>query len=178
MNKQQIHLPAGKTLGGGSAINYLAYVRGAASDYNEWQQSFGADGWSYNDVLPYFKKSECCQCLESVEREFHGVEGPLPVSIRNPRNPMVTDFINACVQAGYTKLDYNGKDIAGAAYFQTTSIKGERASTAFAFLNPSMHRKNLTVVTDAHVTRILFSKDGTKAIGNAPFINIINCFAF
>ena len=98
LKKQQVHLPQGRTLGGGSSINYMAYVRGAAADFDEWE-ALGAEGWGYKDVLPYFKKSEGCQCLNDPNVAFncHGRDGPLAVSIREPRNPIATSFVNACM---------------------------------------------------------------------------------
>lgn len=157
---RKLQWPRGKVLGGCSSLNGLLYVRGQAEDYNRWQE-LGNNGWSYKDVLPYFKKSEDQQ---RGECEYHGVNGPLKVSDLRLHRPIAEKFINAAIEAGIPKNnDYNGVKQEGVGYFQQTAYKGLRWSTAKGFLKPIKKRNNLTVIVKAHVNKILF--DGRKAIG-------------
>ncbi len=152
--------PKGKVLGGSSSINGLLYVRGQAADYDGWAQ-MGARGWSWDDVLPYFKKSENQQ---RGADEFHGKGGPLSVSDFPEEHPVSKAIIDACVEAGVrAKPDLNDGDQEGASFFQVTQKNGQRCSTAVAFLHPAMGRSNLQVETRAMTTRILF--EGKKAVG-------------
>ncbi|OJW70305.1 MAG: choline dehydrogenase [Sphingomonadales bacterium 63-6] len=152
--------PKGKVLGGSSSINGLLYVRGQAADYDGWAQ-MGAQGWSWDDCLPYFMKSEDQQ---RGADEFHGKGGPLTVSDFPEEHPVSKALVEACVEAGVpAKHDLNDGDQEGASFFQVTQRNGMRCSTAVAFLHPAMGRSNLQVETRAMTTRILF--DGKKAIG-------------
>src|SRR3954451_9509359 len=153
----------GKMLGGSSGINYMAYVRGHPGDFDAWAAG-GADGWSYDDVLPYFTKSEGLVPSEAIplDLEVHNTEGPLGVSVRNPVVPGAQAFVDAAVATGIPLGDYNGRDRGGAAgvvsLFQTTTRDGKRASTYHAFLEGEPEqRPNLTIVTAAQATRVLFS---------------------
>src|SRR5690606_9141867 len=148
-----IPIPRGKVLGGSSSINGMLYVRGQRQDYDVWAQ-LGCRGWSFEDVLPYFKKSEN---NERGASELRGVGGPLDVTELTMRNPVCDAFIAAAEQVGLPKNDdYNGWEQEGICYSQVTVKNGRRASTARAFLKPAMKRPNLKVETDAHTTRILF----------------------
>jgi choline dehydrogenase len=152
--------PKGKVLGGSSSINGLLYVRGQAADYDNWAQ-MGARGWSWDDVLPYFRKS---QTQQRGACDYHGGEGPLHVSDFPEQHPVSAALVEACVQAGVrAKPDLNDGDQEGCSFFQATMKNGQRVSTAVAFLHPAMGRSNLRVETRAMTTRILF--DGKRAIG-------------
>ena len=150
----------GKVLGGSSSINFMMYVRGNPHDYDHWRL-LGNSGWSYQDVLPYFKKSEHQQRGAS---EFHGINGELSVTDLITPADVSQRFVDACVAMGYDyNPDFNGPQQEGAGPYQLTVKDGKRHSTAAAFLLPILHRPNLTVTTGALVTRLLF--DGTRAVG-------------
>jgi choline dehydrogenase len=152
--------PKGKVLGGSSSINGLLYVRGQAADYDGWAQ-MGARGWSWSEVLPYFRKS---QNQERGECEFHGAGGPLNVSDFPDEHPVSAALVEACVQAGIPyKKDLNDGNQEGVSFFQMTAKNGRRHSAAVAYLHPAMKRPNLTVEKRAMATRILFQ--GKKAVG-------------
>jgi choline dehydrogenase-like flavoprotein len=156
-------VPRGKMLGGSSGINYMAYVRGHPGDFDKWEE-MGATGWSFEDVLPYFKKSEDLTPSNEivVDSEAHGRGGPLGVSVRSPVIPASRDFVSAAEASGIPRGDYNGMSRGGpegvASLFQTTTRNGMRSSTYRAFLQGSAEeRSNLKVITNAHVTRVLLS---------------------
>ncbi len=166
-------VPRGKMLGGSSGLNYMAYVRGHPGDFNAWAEG-GATGWSYDDVLPYFIKSEDLKPSNeiSIDSEAHGTGGPLGVSVRSPVIPAARDFVKAAGATGIPAGDYNGRDRGGpagvASLFQTTTRNGMRSSTYRAFLQGETEsRANLTIITHAHVTRVLLSdgNDDLKATG-------------
>ncbi|NWG53167.1 MAG: choline dehydrogenase [Hydrogenophilaceae bacterium] len=160
LNNRRIIQPRGKVLGGSSSINGLIYMRGQREDYDQWRQ-MGAVGWSYDDVLPYFRRAER-QCRGGDAH--HGDAGPLPVSDQSEPHPLCDAFIAAAQEAGFPRNDdFNGATQEGAGYYQTTSRRGLRVSAAVAYLNPAKRRANLTIVTRAHATRIVF--DGRAAIG-------------
>ncbi|MFY0611673.1 MAG: choline dehydrogenase [Hyphomicrobiaceae bacterium] len=143
--------PRGRVLGGTSAINGLLYVRGQKQDYDMWRQ-LGNAGWSYQDVLPYFRKAED---NERGEDDLHGAGGPLGVSDVRMNNPICEAYIAACVQAGIPATkDFNGAEQEGAGYYQLTTKNGRRSSTGVAYLKPAMARRNLTVITDANVSKL------------------------
>jgi choline dehydrogenase-like flavoprotein len=157
---KRAYLPRGKMLGGSSSMNAMVYIRGNRADYDGWAAG-GAQGWSYNDVLPYFRKSET---NERGEDQFHGALGPLSVCEGRSRNPLMDAFVQAGVQAGYeANPDFNGDKQDGVGLYQNTQRNGMRCSAAVAYLHPAMARPNLTVITDALTTRILF--DGKRASG-------------
>ncbi len=159
--KTTVFWPRGKVLGGSSALNGVIYVRGARQDYDNWAYN-GAAGWSYDEVLPFFKKSED---FEDGPSEYHGSGGPLPVArIHNP-NPATLAWLEACAEYGLPlNEDFNGADILGAGLTHLTVRNGRRASTWVSFVLPVLDSPLLTVITGAHVTRLLF--DGTgRAIG-------------
>jgi choline dehydrogenase len=151
--------PRGKVLGGSSSINGLLYVRGQHEDYDRWRQQ-GNSGWGYDDVLPYFRKAEHQQ---RGADDFHGVDGPLPVSDLGHPDPLSAAFIAAAAESGLPlNPDFNGASQEGAGFFQTTTRYGRRASTAVAYLRPAKGRKNLHVETSALAQRIVF--DGRRAV--------------
>jgi choline dehydrogenase len=159
--KTTVFWPRGKVLGGSSALNGVIYVRGARQDYDNWAYN-GAAGWSYDEVLPFFKKSED---FEDGPSEYHGTGGPLPVTrIHNP-NPATVAWIEACAEYGLPlNDDFNGANILGAGLTQLTARNGRRASAWISFVLPVLDSPLLTVITGAHVRRLLF--DGTgRAIG-------------
>ena len=152
--------PKGKVLGGSSSINGLLYIRGQAADYDGWRQ-MGCEGWSYSDVLPYFRKSEH---QERGANEHHATGGPLNVSDITEQHPMSAVMLDACAEAGIPRSDdINTGKQEGVTWFQATVKNGRRHSTAVGYLHGVMGRPNLTVETEAHTTRILL--EGKKATG-------------
>ena len=155
-----IPIPRGKLLGGSSAINGLVYVRGNKLDYDTWAQ-MGNTGWSYDDVLPFFKKMENYQ---GELTEVRGGDGPLKVSEVTDRNPIYDGlFKSAEANDIPVNKDYNGDDQEGMSYTQTTIYKGERMSAKVAYLSPIKSRKNLTIITNSLVTKLLFK--GKQCVG-------------
>ena len=160
LNNRKIFCPRGKVLGGSSSINIMIYMRGNPHDYDHWQE-LGNPGWSYQDVLPYFKKSEHQQRGAS---EFHGVDGELSVTDLIAPAVVSQRFVDAAVALGYDhNPDVNGAQQEGVGLYQLTIKDGKRHSTAAAFLVPILDRPNLTVTTGALVTRLLF--EGTRTVG-------------
>ncbi|HLW73434.1 MAG TPA: choline dehydrogenase [Gammaproteobacteria bacterium] len=152
--------PRGRVLGGSSAINAQIYTRGQPSDYDGWSVA-GCRGWSYKDVLPYFRRSEANVELRD---EYHGNEGPLPVSDSVTDNPMQRVFLKAAEQAGFQENgDFNGAVQEGVGVYQVTQRGGERWSAARAYLETARARPNLEVLTGARALKILF--EGTRAMG-------------
>lgn len=157
---RSIDWPRGKVLGGCSSLNGLLYVRGQREDYDRWAE-LGNAGWSYQDVLPYFRKSED---QEHGANEYHGVGGPLKVSDLRLRRPIADHFIAAAQETGIPfNDDYNGATQEGVGYFQQTAYKGLRWSTAKGFLKPVRDRRNLIVQTRAQTRKVLFK--GREAVG-------------
>jgi choline dehydrogenase len=157
-----ISWPRGKSLGGSSAINGMLYVRGLAYDYDLWRQ-MGNTGWSYEDVLPYFRKS---QTQTRGGDEFNGSDGPLTVSDVIVRDPLSDAMIKAVKSNGVPEnKDFNGGTQEGVGYYQQTTKNGQRASTAKAFLDPIRKRRNLTVEINALTTNLVF--EGKRATGVA-----------
>ena len=166
LNGREMNYPRGKTLGGSSSINGLLYIRGQSNDYDYWRQ-LGNVGWSWNDVLPYFKKAEN---QERGESEFHGVGGPLSVSDQRIKLKLLDTFMDAAEEFGIPKTkDFNTGVTEGCGYFQVTEKNGLRCSTAVGYLNPAKKRKNLKIVTRAHVKNIEF--ENNKAIAVNYWIN-------
>jgi choline dehydrogenase len=152
MNGRKIYWPRGKTLGGSSSINGLIYIRGQREDYDDWAAQ-GNVGWSYQDVLPYFRKSEH---NERGADAFHGVNGPLRVSNIKHKNALIESFIEGAQEQGVPRTDdFNGAEQRGAGYYQLTTWKGWRWSTAKGYLKPVRSRQNLTVLTEAHTMKVL-----------------------
>jgi choline dehydrogenase len=160
LNNRQIIQPRGKVLGGSSSINGLLYIRGQPADFDHWRQ-LGNSGWSFEDVLPYFRRAED---QARGEDALHGVGGPLAVSDVCEPHPLCEAFIAAAQQAGFARNDdFNGPTQEGAGYFQLTARRGRRCSTAVGYLGQARRRPNLAVVSNALASRILFS--GRRAIG-------------
>jgi choline dehydrogenase len=160
LNGRRIIQPRGKVLGGSSSINGLLYIRGQAQDFDHWRQ-LGNAGWSFEDVLPYFRRAEDQQRGADA---FHGVGGPLAVSDVSEPHPLCEAFLTAVEQAGLPRNDdFNGPTQEGAGYYQLTARNGRRWSTAVGYLRPARRRHNLAVVSNALTTRILF--EGRRAIG-------------
>lgn len=162
LNGRRGYQPRGKTMGGSGSINAMLYVRGNRIDYDNWAAE-GNSGWSYDDVLPYFKKSEN---NETLGGEFHGKGGPLNVAeLCNP-SPMGNVFIEAASQMQIPpSQDYNGAEQLGTHNFQVNQINGERCSAAKGYITPNLNRPNLKVITHALTEKILF--EGKKAVAVA-----------
>jgi choline dehydrogenase len=161
MNGRRMYQPRGRTLGGSSSVNAMVYMRGQPADYDHWRQ-LGNAGWSYADVLPYFKKAEH---NERLNDEFHGQDGPLNVAERPYNNPLTHVFVEAAQQAGIPfNPDFNGAVQVGCGLFQVTQKNGERWSAASAYLHPAASRRNLTIVTEAQATRVIVEKGRAVAV--------------
>ncbi|XP_076442799.1 uncharacterized protein LOC143281473 [Babylonia areolata] len=159
--ERRIYWPRGRMLGGTSNLNFMMYVRGSRHDYDTWAEQ-GSEGWSYKEVLPYFIKSEDNYNDDYVKSGYHGKGGPLKVSAHKTIG--LTDLImQAGVELGLKEVDANGETMEGVAHVQATAADGLRYSTSRAFLHPVLHRENLHVVTDAHVTKVVF--EGKRAVG-------------
>jgi choline dehydrogenase len=161
LNGRRLWWPRGRGLGGSSSINGMIYIRGHARDYDQWRQ-MGLAGWSYADVLPYFKRSET---LDDGANAYHGGQGPLFVSHGRNDNPLYQAFVDAGLKAGHPYTDdFNGAQQEGVGRYQLTIKDGERWSASFAYLRPILgQRANLTVRTGAHLTRIVLEKG--RAVG-------------
>lgn len=167
LNGRSIDWPRGKTLGGSSSINGLLYIRGQREDYDTWRQ-LGNEGWSYEDVLPLFKRSER---HELGADEFHGAQGGLSVSQMRAKSVISEAFIAAAVEMGVPRTnDLNGKVQEGVDYFQQTARGGFRCSSARAFLHPVRNRSNLEVITHAHVQNIVFADNDPKRVSGIKFL--------
>lgn len=154
------YLPRGRMLGGSSSMNAMIYIRGNQQDYDGWAAA-GAEGWGWDDVLPYFLRAEDFQGRPSP---WHGTGGPLTVSLGRSRHPLMTAYVAAAQEAGHPlTADFNGPEQDGVGYYHLTQRDGLRCSTAVAYLRPATARPNLTVLTGAQCTRVLF--DGDRATG-------------
>ena len=162
LDGRKLYLPRGKALGGSSATNAMAYVRGNRQDYDDWA-ALGNNGWSYAEVLPYFKRSEDNADLDNP---YHGRAGELRVEYPNRfRTPFSEAFIEACVERGFRRNDdTNGAEQAGAGLFQFTIRDGKRESAFTAFLKPVLQRPNLTVLTDTRTTEVIIERDRARGI--------------
>jgi choline dehydrogenase len=160
LNNRKDYWPRGKGLGGSSSINGMLYIRGHARDYDHWRQ-LGLEGWSFADVLPYFKRSET---NEEGGGDFHGDGGPLHVSNALKTSPLFQVLLDAGRQAGYKLTpDFNGEQQEGFGFFQMTIKNGRRWSSATAFLEPALSRPNLNVEVEALTTRVMVEKG--RAVG-------------
>lgn len=157
---RRLQWPRGKVLGGSSSINGMLYIRGHASDFDTWRQ-LGNAGWSFADVLPYFKRAED---QERGADDLHGTGGPLSVSDVRMRRELSDIVIESAVNAGFSRNDdFNGPRMEGVGYFQNTTRNGLRCSTAVGYLRPAQRRRNLSVVTDAHTSKVLV--ENRRAVG-------------
>jgi len=154
---RRLPLPRGKVLGGSSSINAMIYIRGNRADYDGW----GVEGWAWDDLFPYFLKSED---NERGASRWHGAGGPLPVADQRSGNRITPAFVEAGVEAGLARNDdFNGAGQDGVGMYQVTQRGGMRASAAVAYLHPAMERPNLTVMPYMQVERVLF--EGRRAVG-------------
>jgi len=161
LNGRQGYQPRGKVMGGSSSINAMCYIRGHASDYDEWAAA-GCTGWSYADVLPYFKKSEGNQA--GLKNDFHSGAGPLKVSNLQSPSSFNQYFLKAAEACGYKRnLDFNGAEQEGVGYYHVTHDKGVRCNAARAYLAGKENRANLHILKGSSVEKILI--DGTRATG-------------
>ena len=158
---RSIAWPRGRVLGGSSSINGLLYVRGQPQDYDGWAQ-MGCTGWSWNDVLPFFKRSESWAGPDTAG--VRGKDGPLNVQTSRLKREIVDLWVDAAEAAGYTRnADYNGADQEGVGHFQLTMKGGRRCSSAAAYLKPARNRKNLEILTGAQTEKVIF--EGDRAAG-------------
>jgi len=161
MNNRKLFLPRGKMLGGCSSNNAMIYIRGNKQDYEEWS-TFGNKGWSYEEVLPYFKKAEN---QESINDNFHGKGGPLNVCNRRYTNELSKLFVKAGQELGYAKNDdFNGVKQEGFGFYQVSHKNGERCSAAHGYLHPVSNRSNLTIEIKAKVERIIIENGAAKGV--------------
>lgn len=173
LNGRQVAWNAGKLLGGGSSINGMIYIRGDRADYDEWASDLGCTGWSWDEVLPYFKKSED---YDGEPSQTHGSTGPLGVGMPGMRNPLAQVFVDGCVEYGLNRVDdYCAGDVDGAFLMLTTQKQGQRSSAARAFLEPAMKRRNLRVITGAAVDKIAIEDGRARGVhfakdGQAGFV--------
>ena len=157
---RRLYLPRGRVIGGSSSINAMIYLRGHRADFDGWAEQ-GCTGWSYDEVLPYFKRSED---NERGPDEFHGVGGPLSVSDSRSMSPFIEAELEAAVEAGYTHIeDLNVDEPEGVSRFQLTQRNGLRCSSADAFLHPVADRPNLEIRDFVFVERLVL--EGNRALG-------------
>jgi choline dehydrogenase len=153
---RRLYWPRGKVLGGSSSLNAMIYMRGHRRDYDGWA-ALGNKGWGFDAVLPYFKRAEDQARLRTA---YHGTGGPLHVSDLRCVNALTRVFLQACAAEGIpANDDFNGAEQEGAGLYQVTQRAGRRVSAAGAYLRPALRRRNLTVLTDAYATRVLFQGD-------------------
>lgn len=161
LDGRQINLPRGRVLGGSSSINGMVYFRGNPLDFDEWEQ-LGATGWSYAEVLPYFKKGEANTTFD--DPDYHGTNGPMAVSSYTKVNPLADAFVESASGLQYAVVDdFNGSSSEGFGLRQATIRKGRRESTSTGYLRPAQGRSNLRVITDAMADRLKL--DGKRATG-------------
>jgi len=161
MNNRRIYWPRGKVLGGSSSINGLIAIRGQPEDYDGWERR-GNPGWSWPNVLPYFRKLESNP--DFPNDPFHGTDGPVPISSIRSKHELIEAAIGAAERLGVPRTcDFNGPSQEGVGYYQLTTKAGLRVSAAKAYLNPVRRRKNLEIVTHAQATRIIV--EGRRAVG-------------
>lgn len=160
--EQKSYWPRGKVLGGTSNLNGMVYVRGSRHDYDNWVRG-GAEGWSYEEVLPYFLKSEDMQDPVLQKSEYHSKGGPLKVEVKD--SSPLTDIVHQAGQElGYPSVDYNGPTMIGVSRSQVTQGSGVRYSTSRAFVHPVLHRPNLHVITNTHVNKVLIKKGRAEGV--------------
>ncbi|XP_065084396.1 glucose dehydrogenase [FAD, quinone]-like [Ochlerotatus camptorhynchus] len=162
MIDQRCALPRGKGVGGSTLINYMMYVRGNRHDFDTWAAK-GNPGWSYKDVLPYFKKSE--KSFLDISNEYHGLDGPLDVRFAPHQTKMSHIFFNGLQELGLPHVDYDGENQLGVSFLHANLRNGQRLSAGTAFLDPVMDRPNLKVLTNSRVTKILIEPKTKMAYG-------------
>ena len=166
LNGRAVNMPRGKVFGGTSSINGMLYVRGQAQDFDNWAQA-GNTGWSFDDLLPYFKKSVQMQYHpDDLDEGLHGFAGELHISPPRTRYQTLDLFIEAAGQCGYpTNIDYNGADQSGFSYFQLAQKNGLRLSSYRAFIAPVRNRKNLRILSNAQAQQLCFDETGHNVTG-------------
>ncbi|WP_433593848.1 GMC family oxidoreductase [Nocardia sp. CA-145437] len=170
---RRAYLPRGRVLGGSSSMNAMIYIRGARADYDGWAAN-GADGWSYDEVLPYFVKAED---NERGKDTYHGAGGPLSVSDSRSEHPLAEAFLDAAEQAGHRRNDdFNGATQVGVGRYQVTQRNGMRCSAAVAYLHPVLERPNLTVLTDVLAHRVVVEKGRATGVvvGRGEGVEVIS----
>ncbi|WP_286695446.1 GMC family oxidoreductase [Spongiibacter sp. UBA1325] len=177
LSQREIQSPRGRVMGGCSATNGMVYIRGQKQDYDCWAQ-LGNTEWSYEKVLPYFKKSENCQA-KSAESDFHGTNGPLHISDVRFSSPISDAYIKAVADTGCTRNDdFNGRNQEGVGRYHVTQKAGKRHSASSAFISPVRSRKNLHIITGAHASRIIFDHDmaiGLEYIDKSNRLRQVRC---
>lgn len=176
VNNRISYVPQGRTLGGGSSVNAMVYIRGQRQDYDSWEQQ-GCTGWGWDKVLPAFRKAENNMRLSD---EYHGTNGPLRVSDTRFRHPLSLAFVKAAQQCGLPyNDDFNGKDQSGVGFFHTTTFNGQRGSTAATYLAAVKDKPNLSIQTGCYVRKLNFDADkritGVEykdAKGNIQTVNV------
>ncbi|XP_064488435.1 oxygen-dependent choline dehydrogenase-like, partial [Ornithodoros turicata] len=154
---------SGKALGGGSVINFMIYIRGNSEDYDRWEE-LGATGWSYKDVLPFFKDIENFMIPEYVNNGYHSTEGNVPVTMNSFQSLLSEKFLEACAQKGYKRIDYNGATQEGYSHVQNNIFNGRRVSASKAWILPIIdERPNLHITLNSFATKIIL--DGKTAVG-------------
>lgn len=165
MVDQRCNLPKGKGVGGSSLINYMIYNRGNRYDFDTWARN-GNPGWSYQDVLPYFKKSENAHLKNLENSTYHGRNGPFHTEFPSYRTPYAQAYLKAFKHLGYKLLDYNGAHQIGVSPVQASTKQGHRVTTANAFIEPILNnRPNLHILTEAKVTRVFIDPKTNSAYG-------------
>ena len=160
LNGRRMHYPQGRTLGGSTSINAMIYIRGNRLDYDQWRD-LGNDGWGYDGVLPYFRKSEN---NERLADEYHGTGGPMNVTEQVAHNPISKGFVRAAQSIGIPfSHDFNGAEQAGVGFYDVTQRNVRRESSATAYLGPARKRKNLVIATHAQATRLII--ENGRAVG-------------
>ncbi|WP_432695037.1 GMC family oxidoreductase [Marinobacterium sp. YM272] len=156
VNGRISYVPQGRTLGGGSSVNAMLYIRGQRQDYDGWE-ALGCDGWGWDKVLPAFRKAENNMRLSD---EYHGTNGPLRVSDTRFRHPLSLAFVKAAQQCGLKyNDDFNGEDQAGVGFYHTTTFNGQRGSTAATYLAAVKDKPNLEIQTGCYVRKLIFNED-------------------
>lgn len=163
LDGRALYAPRGKVQGGSGSINAMIYVRGQPHDFDDWAAG-GNDGWSYDDVLPYFRKLENHPLGDTVH---HGASGPISITqMKGQTHPICDAFLKGCEELGYPRSDdFNGADVEGAGIYDVNTRNGQRCSSSFAHLHPAMHRTNLKVEHHALVDRVLFDDAQQRAVG-------------
>ena len=165
LNDRRMHYPQGRTLGGSTSINAMIYIRGNRLDYDEWRD-LGNEGWGYEGVLPYFRKSEN---NERLADEYHGTGGPLNVTEQVGHNPISKGFVRAAQSIGIPfSHDFNGADQSGVGFYDVTQRNVRRESSATAYLGPARKRKNLVIATHAQATQLIIENGRAVAFGTSP----------
>ncbi len=163
MNNRKIYAPRGKVFGGCSSTNGMVYIRGQQQDYDGWAQ-LGNDLWSYDQVLPFFKKSERCE-VEGVDADYHGKDGLLNVAEIRYSLDISHRYMDAAVDCGYPRNDdFNGASQEGIGRYHVTQFNGKRHNTSQAFLKPAKDRSNLTIISHAHAKQIILENDEARGI--------------